>query len=126
MTRAQIITFRLFLIAAVAAITYLAMTRQEYPLVKDISDKASHIVAFYVLALLVDFSFPQKTFGLSKITGLLSYGLLIEVVQSFLPGRTPSLLDLLADGVGIASYKLSLPVLRLVPLLGRRWTAQVL
>jgi VanZ family protein len=124
MTRAQIIPFRLFLIAALAAITYLAVTRQEYPLVQEIYDKANHIVAFYALALLVDFSFPQKTFGFSKIIGLLSYGVLIEVVQGFLPGRTPSLLDLVADGVGIASYRFSQPLLKRVPLLGRRWTAQ--
>lgn len=125
MTRTQLITFRLALIGALAAITFLATTRQEYSLMKDISDKANHILAFYVLALLVDFSFPKDKLGLAKVLALLTYGLSIEITQSFLPNRTASLLDLVADGVGIALYKLSLPLLRHVPALGRRWMRQV-
>ena len=110
---------------ALLAITHLAFTPQQYPVLKDISDKANHIFAFYVLALLVDFSFPKKKnrLGFSKVIALLSYGLLIEVIQNFLPNRTSSLLDVLADGVGIASYRFSLPVLRRVPLFRRRWAA---
>ena len=121
MTRTQIIIFRLALITAVTAITYLATTRQELPLAKEISDKASHIVAFCVLALLVDYSFPERGLGFAKICALLTYGLLIEITQSFLPNRTPSLIDLLADGIGITMYKLSLPVLRYIPVFGSRW-----
>lgn len=94
-------------------------------MLKDISDKANHIFAFYVLALLVDFSFPKDRLGFSKVFALLSYGLLIEVIQNFLPNRTSSLLDLLADGVGIASYGFSLPILRHVPLFRRRWSVEV-
>jgi VanZ family protein len=105
------------------AITNLAITSQQYPVLKDISDKANHIFAFYVLSLLVDFSFPKDRLGFSKVFALLSYGLLIEAIQNFLPNRTPSLLDVLADGVGIASYRFSLPVLRRVPLFRRRWAA---
>jgi len=103
------------------AITHLAFTPQQYPVLRDISDKANHIFAFYVLALLVDFSFPKDRLGFSKVFALLSYGLLIEVIQHFLPHRTSSVLDLLADGVGIASYEFSLPVLRHIPLFRRRW-----
>jgi VanZ family protein len=105
------------------AITHLAITPQQYPVLKDISDKANHIIAFYVLALLVDFSFPKDRVEFSKVFALLSYGLLIEAIQNFLPNRTSSLLDVLADGVGIASYRFSLPVLRRVPLFRRRWAA---
>jgi VanZ family protein len=125
MTRAHIIIFRLLLIGALAAITFLATTREESLLLKDISDKANHILAFYVLALLVDFSFPKEKLGFAKVSALLTYGLLIEITQSFLPNRTASLLDLVADGVGLAFYKLSLPLLRHVSTLGRRWTRQV-
>jgi VanZ family protein len=121
MTRTQIIIFRLAFIAVLGLITYLAFTRHEYPIVKDVSDKTNHIAAFYVLALLIDFSFPDEPLG-SKISVLLGYGVLIEIVQSFLPNRTPSLLDLVADGVGVVAYKLSLPALKHVPLLSRRWT----
>ena len=121
MTRTQIIFFRLVLTAAVIAITYLATTRQELPLAKEISDKANHVLAFYVLAFLVDYSFPEKGLGIGKIAALLAYGVLIEIAQSFLPNRTPSLIDLLADGVGITLYKLFMPVLKYIPVFGSRW-----
>ncbi|HEY7557733.1 MAG TPA: VanZ family protein [Candidatus Binatia bacterium] len=124
MTRAQIITFRLILVAALMVITHLATTPQQYPVFKHIFDKANHILAFYFLALLMDFSFPKTNLGISKVMGLLTYGILIEVVQGFIPNRMPSLLDLVADGIGIASYRLSMPVLRHVPLLSGRWRVQ--
>jgi VanZ family protein len=124
MTRRQIITFRLVLAAAFVVITHLATTPQQYPVVKHISDKANHILAFYVLALLLDFSFPKSNLVTSKVIMLLTYGLLIEVIQSFIPNRMSSMLDLVADAIGIASYWFSLPALRHVPLLSRRWRAQ--
>ena len=82
-------------------------------------------MAFYVLALLVDFSFPQDKFGLSKILALLGFGLLIEVIQYFLPYRTFSLYDLAADGGGLTVYWFSLPTLRYVPLLRCRWNIEM-
>jgi len=110
---------------ALIAISHLAFTPQQYPVLKDISDKANHIFAFYVLALLVDFSFPKDNLGFTKVFALLGYGVLIEGIQNFLPHRTTSLLDLLADGAGIAGYRFSLPILRHVPLFRRRWSIQV-
>jgi VanZ family protein len=118
----QTITFRLALIAALAAISYLATIGQDFPVVRDISDKANHVLAFGALALLVDFSFPEEPFGSSKIFMLLAYGLLIELVQGLLPNRAASLLDLVADGIGIAAYKFSVPALKRVPWLKQRWT----
>ena len=125
MSRTHIIAFRVVLTVALTAVTHLAFTPQQYPVLKDLSDKANHIFAFYVLALLVDFSFPKDNLGFTKVFALLGYGVLIEGIQHFLPHRTSSLLDLLADGVGIASYGFSLPVLRHVPLFRRRWSIQV-
>ena len=82
------------------------------------------MLVFYILALLIDFSFPKTNLGISKVIGLLIYGILIEVIQAFIPNRMPSLLDLVADGIGIAIYRFSLPVLRHVPLLSDRWRVQ--
>jgi VanZ family protein len=125
MTRAQIITFRMFLLAALAVITHLATTPQQYPVVQHIWDKANHFLAFYVLALLIDFSFPKTNLGISKVITLLTYGILIEVIQSFIPNRSASLLDLVADGIGIAIYRFSLPAVRHLPFLSRRWRVRV-
>ncbi|HEX9627044.1 MAG TPA: VanZ family protein [Acidiferrobacterales bacterium] len=113
--------FRLALAAAVIVITVLATMRIEHPVVSGLGDKFHHLAAFYVLALLVDFSAPNSRYGLAKAAPLLAYGLLIEVVQYFLPHRTFSLFDLAADAAGLALYGLSLPLLRRVPVLRRRW-----
>jgi VanZ family protein len=115
------IGFRLALIAAVITVLHLATTPLHYPMVEDVNDKASHVLAFFGLALLLDFSFPDSGLGRRKILALLAFGLLIEVIQYYLPYRTFSLLDWAADGAGIALYWLSLPALRRVPVLRRRW-----
>jgi VanZ family protein len=106
---------RVALLVAAMAIGYLATTPLAVPAVEDLNDKLSHILAFFTLALLLDFSFPSSRFGFSKIAALLGYGLLIEVVQYFLPYRTFSLLDWAADGMGVALYGFSLPLLRRGP-----------
>ncbi len=124
LSRSKIMAFRLALLATVIVVTYLATTPLKYPVVEDINDKVNHFLAFYVLALLVDFSFPKDGFGVTKTLALLGYGLLIEVIQYFLPYRSSSLYDLAADGAGLFVYWFSLPALRHVPLLRSRWNIE--
>jgi VanZ family protein len=121
MTRAQVFTFRMILAAAMIVVIHLATTPLQYPVIKHIFDKANHLTAFYVLAFLIDFSFPKTSFGAAKFGALLIYGILIELIQSFLPHRTASSLDVVADTLGVACYALSIPILRRVPVLKRRW-----
>ena len=82
-----------------------------------VSDKVMHASAFFVLAGLAAFAFRRT--ALWKIAlGLAAFGAGIEIVQgmSFVH-RDMSLLDLVADVVGIS---LSLPFFALVL---RRWRA---
>lgn len=123
--RTNIIAFRLALFAAVIAFTHLATTPLNYPAVVNINDKAGHMLTFYVLALLQDFSFPDKRFDFYKALPLLGYGILIEIIQYFLADRTFSLLDLASGVVGLTVYRFSLPGLKYVPLLRRRWNADM-
>ena len=116
-----IVASRLLLIVAGTVILYLATTSRMIPVVEDINDKAEHGIAFYVLALLADFSFPQNGFGRAKALSLLGYGLAIEIIQYFLPYRSFSLIDLGADAVGLVIYGVSLPMLKRMPLLKKRW-----
>lgn len=119
--RTTIIGFRIALVVAVVVVLHLATTPLRYPMVEDVNDKAGHVLAFFGLALLLDFSFPDSGLDWRKILALLAFGLLIEAIQYYLPYRTFSLLDVAADGAGIALYWLSLPALRRVPVLRRRW-----
>ncbi len=119
--RSLIVLLRIALAVAIVVVLHLATTPRSYPVIQDLNDKLSHVLAFAVLAGLADFSFPQGRFGMAKISALLAFGLLIEVVQYFLPYRESSVFDWMADAVGIAAYALCLPLLRRIPGLRRRW-----
>jgi VanZ family protein len=116
-----IFLFRFSLLLAFIGGTVLATAKMDFPVVATINDKAAHIFAFFVLALLLDFSFPATGFHTRKVLSLLGYGLAIEIVQYFLPYRTFSLLDLAADGIGLFLYRAMIPLLRKLPLLKDRW-----
>lgn len=62
-------------------------------------DKANHMAAFAVLALLGCRAYPSHT-GI-VLAGLLIYGGLIEVLQSFSGYRSAEWADLLADALGL-------------------------
>ena len=114
--------FRLATASLFILITYFAVTPTP-PFVEHLWDKANHFAAFYALALTTDFGFPNREFDWRKALTLLAYGLLIEVVQYFLPYRTADVLDLATDALALAAYWLSLPLLRHLPLLRSRWSA---
>ena len=62
-------------------------------------DKANHMAAFAVLALLGCRAYPSHTGFV--LAGLLIYGGLIEVLQSFTSYRQAEWADLLADALGL-------------------------
>jgi hypothetical protein len=78
-------------------------------------DKVVHFVLFSVMAWLAYLALRDVVsprFAWLASCGLtLGYGLLLEVCQLFVPGRSPSLGDGVADGVGVlvaafASYRI--------------------
>lgn len=117
----QVNVFRVTLIFVLMAILILAVLPNQSLGIDKLNDKLNHIMAFYTCALLVDFSFPETDFGSKKIIALLGYGLLIEFIQLFLGYRSFSLFDLAADITGLLCYGLSLPLIKQLPLLKRRW-----
>ena len=126
MRRTEKILFRLSLFVAVTAITYLATASLDVVPVLGVGDKVLHAAAFLVLAVLLDYSFPAAPFAAGKISLLLAYGIAIEITQHFLPFRSFSLLDWLADAVGVLLYVVAAtPLLKRTPWLRRRWAPQV-
>ena len=63
-------------------------------------DKTNHLLAFAVLMVLGCCAFPGRKMAVPL--GLLAFGALIEVLQSFTSYRFAEWGDLLADGVGVA------------------------
>jgi len=84
-------------------IYYLAFTSAQYQIQTTFSDKVNHAFAFFVLAFVQHIAYPQSSLAKS-FTFLLLYGISIEIVQSFLPYRDGSVLDLITDTVSIAIY----------------------
>ena len=75
----------------------------------DIWDKAQHAIGFAGLALLGHCAYPHQLWRVCL--GLLVYGALIELAQTF-TGRHGDGLDLLADGTGIALGTALLAIIR--------------
>ena len=117
----QVIIFRLLFFTTLIVISYLTTTSLSGSAVGNINDKLSHFLAFFTLAFLIDFSFPKKDFGYMKFFELLSYGFLIEIIQYFIPYRSFSLYDMLANGTGLLAYKLSIPLIKHLSFLNARW-----
>jgi VanZ family protein len=96
--------FRISLIVAMLVISYLAFSAQENSMLDTGYDKSNHFIAFFVLAFLCHFSFIQKNRVYSIFLPLLIYAVFIESVQYFLPYRTFSLLDIIADIFAVLVY----------------------
>lgn len=76
-------------------------------------DKVKHVLAFGCLATVASLGWTATTTNRGRIAlSLLLYGAFIELVQSAIPGRTASWLDLLADGAGIAGGLLAVQLAR--------------
>ena len=88
--------FFIFLIA----IEYLALTPAQIKLIENSWDKANHFIAFAALYVTLHFGFCRLNLG-AKVAILLAYGIQIEIAQSFVPNRYFSMLDVVADGIGI-------------------------
>jgi len=66
------------------------------------ADKLAHFLIFFSLTLLLDLSFKLSV--TKSLLILSTYGVTIEILQSFLPYRSASLGDILADIFGVAVY----------------------
>jgi VanZ family protein len=94
---------------------YLSMIPQEFlPSGINIWDKFSHFIAFAALAMSAALGWPKRDFFRSVLIPLLIFGVLIEIIQYFIPGREFSLLDMLADAVGIIIVWIGVSVLQSV------------
>lgn len=96
--------FRLALLLNLVVISWLAFTSSSFTFAAVFSDKVNHFFAFFVLSYCLDRGFPQQRFLLFKVVPLVGYGLAIELIQSRLPHRELSLLDLGADCAAIGLY----------------------
>lgn len=101
-----LIFFRLGFFTTLVVISVLALVPLEDSSFTTGWDKLNHVLAFGVLLLLLDSAYPLLRLWQLKIPVLLFYALLIEFIQAFIPYREFSLLDIVADVVGLGVYLL--------------------
>ncbi|MDP3588113.1 MAG: VanZ family protein [Sulfuricurvum sp.] len=81
-------------------IEYLALTPQHIEVLDGLWDKQNHFIAFFVLFILLSFAYTHFSTR-KKIALLLLVGFQIEATQYFIPGRSSSFMDIVADSIGI-------------------------
>jgi VanZ family protein len=82
------------------ATTLMLLPADELPVV-DIWDKAEHAFTFFVLMLLGWLGYRKQLNVYRLMALLISYGIAIECIQYFIPSRSFSVLDMVADSVGV-------------------------
>lgn len=106
------IVFRILLLVALVGVSVLAVWPSQVSIITTGWDKSNHLLAFFVLFWLLDFSWPNSLSIVQKIVILMAYGLLIEIVQLNQSQRFFSLLDWGADGLGLCLYLVAMRFIR--------------
>src|ERR1700732_4686201 len=65
-------------------------------------DKALHFGAYLLLAVLPALGFQKRSTALWSAGSMVLLGLLLEIAQKFIPGRSPEAADELANAVGVS------------------------
>jgi len=106
MLASVIFRFRCAFALAMIVVTAMALLPPaELPVTLTLWDKANHALAYFFLAWLGDRSFPtSRRAPLLVFFSLFIYGMAIEALQSQIPSRQASWLDMLANGTGLMLY----------------------
>ena len=96
---------RLFILAIIGTLIMTLSVTTEIVRVGFINDKFAHGLIFFVLSFLCFHALGRK-YGLLALLALSLFGLVIELIQYYLPWRDFSWLDWAADITGIVFYEL--------------------
>jgi VanZ family protein len=93
---------RLSFTIGVLAVTWLSLTPRDALPEIDLWDKPQHLIAYAVLAICGAVGFLERRPWLIVGVGLIMLGCGLEVAQAAVPGRNPSIGDIVANIAGIA------------------------
>ncbi|MEM4247900.1 MAG: VanZ family protein [Candidatus Nanoarchaeia archaeon] len=92
--------FSLFAIIWAGIILYFSA--KIVPGAEIIGDKSIHIFAFFILAVLVYLAIKENSGAIVfAMLFAFAYGIIIEILQLYIPGRFASLGDVAANAIGI-------------------------
>tara|TARA_B100000809_G_scaffold266793_1_gene331624 strand:+ start:6541 stop:6906 length:366 start_codon:yes stop_codon:yes gene_type:complete len=101
---------RLQFLLWLAAATYLSLMTLEGTIAETLWDKPLHLIGWGGLYISLQLALRLQGPVLIAAAALLTYSLVVEILQAWV-GRTFSLLDVLANGCGIALASMSLAAL---------------
>ena len=96
--------FRVVFYILLSLSSYLSLQPIHTPDSPLFWDKLWHTITHFTLFVFLDRGFSPNKHLAVKALALLIYGLIIEVIQRFLPYRTFSLRDLAANILGLVLY----------------------
>ncbi|MCL2912648.1 VanZ family protein [Shewanella corallii] len=108
--------FQFALLAALLVVSYLVFSRPSYPQGIPHLDKVGHLGSFLLLSWLTFEAFRPRWFVLVPL--MAGYALTIELVQAYLPYRSASLADFVADMLGVGLFYLLSRLLTRMPIPG--------
>jgi len=110
--------FKVVFFSTVIFVLYNALTPSgETPLFDfPYGDKVLHASAFFVLSFLLNRASSSIHRRIRNMFSLLSFGILIEFLQSFTSYRSVSFWDVVADLVGILLFQLTYSLLKEIQL----------
>lgn len=88
-----------FFISCLAILSGSLVPSSKIQLAPDISDKFQHLAAFIIAGSLGFRAYPDKRLSLFSMLTL--FGILIEILQYFVPQRKPDLIDVCFDLSGL-------------------------
>ncbi|MCG6869240.1 MAG: VanZ family protein [Gammaproteobacteria bacterium] len=88
------------LAGVVVTITYLSLRRPHRDFLHSISDKMSHLLAYFTMLVVLKIAFPRMG-TVKAILICVGYSFLMECVQYFIPFRKFELLDMVANTTGV-------------------------
>jgi VanZ family protein len=95
--------WRVLLLVMLLVTCWFAFSPQPPGLKFKEADKVQHLLAFGVLSLVTGLTMaPGRRQTIWAVVWMLLFAIFIELVQSQLPTRTADVVDVLADGLGIA------------------------
>jgi len=97
-------SIRFLVVFLMLAGAWVATRELDIPPEYKLNDKFIHVFVFFAFAVLIDLSSARKPFWLWKGLPLLVYGMCIEVMQYYVPARSFSTLDWVADLTGVLLY----------------------
>lgn len=94
--------FRIAWLASLVAATWLSLRPQpEFPVDFWQADKVYHLIGYAWLGLLGVLSFKTTTARRRALQFTLVFGIGMELLQGFVPGRMPSVGDASANAAGV-------------------------